>query len=169
MLHRQVAVVITLLLCVIAGMAAQQPVGPVTPKPPMTLEGYEKGLSTALKGNAVGKLWEKSDAPLRLEYFTTAQDLLKQLPNGVVIGPVTPKPIASPKPSPAPVTPKPGPSPNPPPKPPTKKQFENAFKDLHGAVQRSSKANPGYQLPTESARDMQHLLDGLDGLTIIKP
>jgi hypothetical protein len=165
MLHRQVAVVITLLMFVIASLAGQEAIGPVTPKAPMTLDGYHKGLSTALKGDAVGKLWDKSDGPLRLDYFTTAQELSKRVPQ-VVIGPVTPKPIVNPKPPPAPVNPKPGPGPNPPAKPPTKKQFEDAFKDLQSALERASKANPGYRLPTESARDMQRLLDGL---TIIKP
>jgi hypothetical protein len=154
----------------VAAASAQQPVGPVAPKAPTTIETLDKGLSSAMKGDSVGTLWEKSPPAVRADYLQKAQDVIK----GIGVGPVPPNPGIGPKPGPVPTPTDPKPAPNPgpvnpptptpsptPPPAPTKREFELAFKNLQDAIARASKSDPRRTLSPEMANEIQSLLDGL--------
>lgn len=129
---------------VVGNISAQDAIGPVTPKPPMTVSAYEKALNTLLKDDASDKVWDKLDTTSLLQVIQDIETAKFDV-QGLPVGPVVPKP---PKPKPKRQDSK-----------PTKQDLEAAFEDLHEALEQKSKMAPTLRLPDAGNKALQRLLE----------
>ena len=144
---------------------AQEAVGPVAPRAATSsLKSYEENLGALLKTDATRKAHNNlSSADARA--LMAQAEKLRDLVDGLSVGPVAPKPAG---PAPLAPAPKPGtparPAPHPPspaaPKP-TRKEFDDAILGLRGALRGAAQKQPRATLPPDEERELQSLLTTL--------